>query len=244
MTHAYPNLLPAQSQQRGVEVCKSCLTGNTCIFNKVGSNTGVFSVDTHRQRVFQRGEFLHRQGDRYSDLLHLRVGMLKKFVLNAQGDEFVTGFIFPGEMCGIAQLGDEQAESVVCVEDSVVCELDSPSEPGPIQQQFYRSIIRHVREQGVDDLQQKVWARSSIQARFAAFCLNYSSKMTRLGREPTFLSTPMSRTDLANYLSMSLESLSRVIHSLHENGVVRAELGYIELKQMDTLKVLAAPAML
>ena len=83
-----------------------------------------------------------------------------------------------------------------------------------------------------------------MQARFAAFCVLYAKNLTRLGRQEAFLPMPMSRTDLANYLGMTLESLSRVVNQLHRAEVIKAALDRIEIVDAETLHGLAGRALL
>ena len=80
--------------------------------------------------------------------------------------------------------------------------------------------------------------QSAVQARFAGFCVMLGARLQRLGRSPHYLPTPMSRTDIASYLGMTLESLSRVISKLHAARVIRASRDHIEVLQPETLETL------
>ena len=50
----------------------------------------------------------------------------------------------------------------------------------------------------------------------------------------------MSRTDIASYLGMTLESLSRVISKLSKTRVIRATPDSIEILERDALEALGA----
>ncbi|CAE7148814.1 fnr [Symbiodinium necroappetens] len=64
--------------------------------------------------------------------------------------------------------------------------------------------------------------QTSAEKRFAGYCMQYGIRRAELGLDETVLPMPMSRTDLASYLGMKLESLSRVISRLQSRGLIAA----------------------
>ncbi len=75
--------------------------------------------------------------------------------------------------------------------------------------------------------------------RVAGFLIQLAARMRQLGRSDTTLSTPMSRTDLANHLGITLECLSRVLGRFRTVGLIRASRGEIELLRPAELETLA-----
>ena len=53
----------------------------------------------------------------------------------------------------------------------------------------------------------------------------------------------MARTDIANYLRLAPETVSRVLRRLDEDGIVRVERRDVELLDPDALHRLAAPVL-
>jgi CRP/FNR family transcriptional regulator len=63
--------------------------------------------------------------------------------------------------------------------------------------------------------------------------------MKRQGRSESSLPMPMSRTDLANYLGMTLECLSRVIARFARAGMITATRTQLTQHQPEQLAILA-----
>ena len=189
------------------------------------------------------GAYIYRAGDPAQAQYHLRSGMVKTYVINAEGDEYVTGFYLPGEIFGTVHMDGSYGESAVALETTSVCELQDEAITELAQLGLAPALLKHMAANaGIDTVHQINLKQTSAQARFAGFCVNMAARLERLGRSPLHLPTPMSRTDLASYLGMTLESLSRVVSKLHTAGVVKANRDHIEVLQMETLNTLGLHA--
>lgn len=224
-----------------VSKCRQCLTRGVCIASKLepdGLNDLPYWLT--EGRILNGGDHLYRAGDLAEQQYHVRSGMFKTVVLNAQGDEFITGFHLPGDVLGVVHDRGCHVDSAVALDSGTTCELNTLKLENNPNQAFSSALIIHLSEHARGNLEHQIsLSQSSAQARFAAFCINYADKLKRRDLCSNFLPTPMSRTDLANYLGMTLESLSRVISKLNTSGVIRATRDHIELIQVDTIKTLA-----
>jgi CRP/FNR family transcriptional regulator len=246
MFAAGPTSLVANLELRlGLEVakessgrCQQCPTHDACIAAKLEPNRLEELPNWLTEgATLNAGQHLYRAGDSADQQYHVRSGMFKTVVLNAQGDEFISGFHLPGDVLGVVHDRGCHVDSAVALDSGTACELNTNQLANNPDQGISSALIAHLSERTLGNLEHQIsLSQSSAQARFAAFCVNYSDKLVRLRRCAHFLPTPMSRTDLANYLGMTLESLSRVISKLNASGVIRAARDNIELTQPDTLK--------
>ena len=231
------------AQGKADAICTSCVTAKACAFCQApltqALNTPV------QTRSLQAGCYLYRQGDTSRGHFHVRSGMFKTLVTNAQGHDFVSAFVLPSEVLGGVLDGHCQLESAVALETSVVCEFVVEQMSAQCRSDYSQTLIAQLSTQASRALAHRVMLNQSpVQARFAAFCVLYAKNLTRLGRQEAFLPMPMSRTDLANYLGMTLESLSRVVNQLHRAEVIKAALDRIEIVDAETLHGLAGRALL
>ncbi len=188
-----------------------------------------------------QGTHLYEAGDPVRAQYHVRSGSFKTYAVNAEGDEYVTGFYLPGDVLGHVQQDRRYVESAVALETASVCELTENGVSKCAENGFAGLLIRQHAEQALHQTHHHLNLKlTSAQARFAGFCLLYADRLSHLGRNATFLPTPMSRTDLASYLGMTLESLSRVISKLTQAGVVRATPEHIEILEPEALNELGA----
>jgi len=221
--------------------CSQCQTRNACIAAKVPEDRlDILPRFLRSNDRIEAGTYLCRAGDLADRQYHVRSGMFKSSVLNAQGDEFITAFHLPGDIIGGIHQDGAYVESAIALETSSVCELKLDVLGQAAEPLLVSAVILHMCEKARDALDHRIaLSQSSAQARFAAFCIHYAQKLTRLGRCAVFLPTPMSRTDLANCLGMTLESLSRVISKLNAAGVIQASRDHIDITEPDTLRAFA-----
>ena len=83
----------------------------------------------------------------------------------------------------------------------------------------------------------------SADQRMAAFLVGISRRLAARGFSPNRFQLTMPRTDIANYLRLAPETVSRVLRRLQEEGVLRVERRELELLDRDTLEALAAPVL-
>jgi CRP/FNR family transcriptional regulator len=190
-----------------------------------------------------KGKYLYRAGDPADGQVHLRSGMVKTYAISAEGDEYVTGFHLPGDVLGCAQKEGRHAESAIALELSTACLLSEAAMDQLGQMGGGGLLWQQLAQRDALGVQHQInLTQTTSQARFAGFCTAYAQRLQRLGRRPDYLPTPMSRTDIATYLGMTLASLSRVMSKLQKAGVVRAARDYIEVLQPETMRTLGIHA--
>src|SRR5574343_732361 len=74
--------------------------------------------------VLPKGGVVYARGDAASALYAVRSGAVKTIIVDAQGEEQVTGFYLPGEVVGLEHLGQAQCiTTAVALERSMLCAL-------------------------------------------------------------------------------------------------------------------------
>lgn len=227
--------------------CRQCPTRQVCIAAKLPTaQLAHLPAWLQVSGVYAPGQVLYRAGEAADRQFHVRSGMFKSFVINAQGDEFVTGFHMAGDIIGSVTRAGSYVDSAVAIQTATLCELNvanlqNDSSNGAFT--VLQALVAQMTEQArLSMSHQLALCQTSAQVRFAAFCMNYAQRLAALNRCNTFLPTPMSRTDLANYLGMTLESLSRLISKLNSSGVIAAARDHIEVRQPVHLAKLARQA--
>ncbi len=227
--------------------CKNCQARAACVASKFAVEEFTFPPGMRTSGALCQGTVLYRMGEPAKRLFHVRSGMFKTITLKASGDEFVTGFHLPGEVIGRAGADGCYTESAVALDASTVCRLDLDTflRNQGAHGDFVGAIVQQLGEQSQADLQHRLLlSQTAAGSRFAAFCLNYAQRLSTIGRCKHFLPTPMSRTDMANHLGMTLESLSRVVSKLQARGVILARRDHINIRNFSALQQLAADATL
>jgi CRP/FNR family transcriptional regulator len=188
-----------------------------------------------------KGDYLYREGDAADRCFVVRSGVYETYTQNAVGDEYITGFYYPGELVGMnGQADGRHVDSAVALDTATACRLLIADLPALWTIGAGPGFVRMLAEQQCSDSGLMInLSQSSADARVAGFLVQLAQRMQRLGRSETALPTPMSRTDLANHLGMTLECLSRVLGRFKKTGLIRTPPNEIELLKPPELETLA-----
>jgi CRP/FNR family transcriptional regulator, anaerobic regulatory protein len=189
------------------------------------------------------GQALFHEGDPASRVFTLTRGTLKLYKLLTDGRRQVTGFLHPGDFLGIT-VDDEHAFSAEALEDSQLCSFprtrfdDFVDDHSAMERQLYRMAAH---ELAAAQQQLVLLGRKTATERLATFLLQLAQ---RAGRSPSSVAAvirlPMSRSDIADYLGLTKETVSRVISALKRDRVIRLQsLNIVEIVHRDALEQLA-----
>jgi len=197
-----------------------------------------------RRRRVARDDFLYRMGDPFKNLYAIRLGHFKTYQINASGDQQITGFQMAGELLGMDAISTDRHHcDAVALEDSEVCEIPFTrleelfGTIPTLLHHFHRMMSQEItREQSV----MLLLGNMRAEQRFAAFLINLSSRYATRGYSSTQFQLRMSREEIGNYLSLTIESISRLLSRFKKNGWIRVNNRDIELIDLPTLKTVAA----
>ncbi|MBU8975802.1 MULTISPECIES: fumarate/nitrate reduction transcriptional regulator Fnr [unclassified Lysobacter] len=196
-----------------------------------------------RRRAIGRGERLFRIGDPLASVYVARDGAFKTVSVTEDGEEQVLGFHLPGELIGLDALGGgaHRCEAIALGEANV-CEVpfDQLTEiaaqlPG-LQQQLLR-VIGHSLNRDHDHMGMLV--RRQANERIALFLHGLTERFRQIGQSPTAFKLPMSREDVARYLGLALETVSRGFTRLQEDEVILVHGRRVEILDVEELTRLA-----
>lgn len=181
-----------------------------------------------RARVpLDRGEALFRAGDVFSSLYVIRSGSVRTARLGDEGDEQVIGFHLPGELVGLEGIGDEAHHcDAVALERTSVCavhfaQLEQVAARLPsLQQQLHRIMSREITQ---DHEHLMALGRRTARERVALFLHSLSERLKHAGYDGGDFRLTMSRDDIASYLGLALETVSRLLTKLSDEGVIAVD---------------------
>jgi CRP/FNR family transcriptional regulator len=177
-----------------------------------------------RRRPMERGERLFRFGDALSAVYVARDGAFKTVSLSESGDEQVIGFHLAGELIGLDALGTGLHRSeAVALTPANVCEVpfdelaNVAAHVPSLQQQLMRIIGQSV---GRDHDHMEMLVKRQANERIALFLHGLGERLLRIGQSGTQIKLPMSREDIASFLGLALETVSRGFTRLQDDGVI------------------------
>lgn len=196
-----------------------------------------------RGRPLQKSEFIYRGQDGFSSVYAVRSGTIKTFTLSAEGVEQVTGFYFPGEVFGMDGIeNNHYTNSAIALETSSICEIPFTLMEGlslqipSLQRRFFQLMSKEIiNEQQLAAL----LSSNSAEERIAAFLLSISSRNHSRQLSATNFNLSMSRTELASFLGLTLETTSRIFSRLQKLEILAVEKKNVVITDIQELRRIA-----
>jgi CRP/FNR family transcriptional regulator len=166
------------------------------------------------------GRGLFDEGDPAEALFTLTEGVVKLFKLLPDGRRQITGFLLPGDLLGLAFLRS-YAYGAEAVTDSLLCRF--PRERFMALLERHPALEKELLSRASSELaaaqeQMLLLGRKSARERVASFLLGLARRHPGAGATPVPL--PMSRYDIADYLGLTIETVSRELQAAKASGLI------------------------
>lgn len=193
-----------------------------------------------RPRILRRGERLFSAGAEGDCLYLVNSGSFKAHVDSDGGDEQITGFHFTNELLGFdAMESGRHTYSVEALETSSVCRipLEALQQMARGDLELQRMVMKKIsRQLGNEHNTIFMLGRMTAEQRLAQFFLKLSGVMQESGRLADQIDLSMPRHDIANYLGLALETVSRLLHRFQNSGLLKVTHRNVRLLNMAGLQ--------
>lgn len=181
-----------------------------------GGDKGRFPVAQH---TVARGQTLFESGEPFVGLYVLRSGAFKNVAQLPGQEEQVVDFRMPGDILGMAAMAEQRHPfSAKALENSQVCCLSLESVRGmELHQDLFCAMSVHMRR--------VQWASvllrtQNAEQRIIHFLLDIARATQASAEGEVDMRLPMSRKDIANYLGIAVETVSRGLHRLQSDKLL------------------------
>ncbi|CAG7856027.1 Anaerobic regulatory protein [biofilm metagenome] len=228
--------------------CLHCRLSELCLPNGLNKDeVQQLTAIVKSKRPIKLDEYLYRQGDKCESFYVARSGSFRSFISNSDGSEQTISFYLPGELMGLDSLQNGRFHcSVVAMETATVCELPLAKLNGiyakipAVQAQMTRIIGKEI----ISDHDKIVLlGNRSASEKIATFLLMLSQRYHALGYSGTKFNLSMRRYDIANFLGLTIETVSRQLANLSKQGIITVDQRGIQINQMDALKAIVEPCL-
>ena len=203
--------------------CRACeIRGLTFCAGLDASEVATLSSISRRMH-FAKRHIIFQEGDTADVVYNVTKGAVRLFKLTPDGRRQVTGFLLPGDFLG---LGSRQgyaygAEAITEVE---LCRFER--DKLEILFESHRGLERRLFEIANDELavaqdQMLLLGRKTAKERMASFLLKLSEREELRGGRDRAVYLPMVQEDIADYLGLTIETVSRTISQLKRDGLIR-----------------------
>lgn len=222
--------------------CASCVARHLAMCAGLETDELSHLAEYVSRRKLAAGQTLFRETDPAGDVFTVTSGLFKQYKLLADGRCQVTGFYFSGDLIGLPDSADYPvtAEALTA---ATVCAFPRARIVELVDR--YPSLAKAVilKLQGeITTAQGQMLSlgRLTAEERIAVFLLTLMDKVPDCVNGDGSLRLNMRRADIADYLGLTVETVSRSFTKLRNAGVIGAERGgAVEILSRDGLEDIA-----
>ena len=185
---------------------------------QVGSHLMAVSSLQHKAP----GETLFAEGDETDSVYEMVRGMVRLYKLLPDGRRQITGFLSAGQFLGLAPEGvcvftaEAITEVTVCRYKRTAFERLIDEVPGFARRLL--AVTSHELHAAQD--QMLLLGRKSATEKVASFLLLIADRHVNDKGEDGAVEVPMTRGDIADYLGLTIETVSRTLTKLKNDGLI------------------------
>lgn len=182
------------------------------------------------------------QDELTTSFCNLLEGVMRLYKLLPDGRRQILAFALPGDFVGLAA-SPRHGFSADAIGPVTVCRFSRTS--------FARftenrpPLLRRINEFAVRELSQAqdqmvLLGRRSAEEKVAIFLIGWRDRLAQPGAPTKTVPLPMSRQDIADFLGLTIETVSRTLTKLERDGVIEIMPGSVCLLDPARAEALAA----
>ena len=224
------------------EVCTTCGSRVAGLCKPLDA-ASLDEVSNESERVsLPARSVVFREGDNANKVFSLITGIAKLTRLLPDGKQQVVGFRFAGDVLGYTTRREYSFDAELLT-GATLCRVERPKLDKllgryPVMER--RLLDLCVQELTATQEQLVTVGRRPAEARVAAFLMSLLEARRRRGKVERVLDMPMTRADIADFLGLTLETVSRSFTAFRKRGWLREpEHQKVELLDIQAIGALA-----
>ena len=175
------------------------------------------------EKDFEDKKTIFLQQEQSRNLYNITKGNVKIYRLLADGRIQIVGFLYPGDFFG-SYKKEKYNYSAESIGDLRVCVFEQQSLDDYLEENMsLAKELLHMTSHELTLAQDRMMVLGKMNAseRVAKFILNISEQRLRIGWQNNPISIPMTRQDIADYLGLTLETISREFTKLKAANTIK-----------------------
>jgi len=183
-----------------------------------------------RHAHFGSGETVFAQEEIATSFYNVLDGVLRLYKLLPDGRRQIVGFALPGDFLGMAASA-RHGYSADAIGPVTVCRFSKSAFARFIENRPH--LLRRINESTVRELSHAqqhmvLLGRRSAEERVASFLIGWRDRLAAFRGPSRTIPLPMSRLDIADFLGLTIETVSRTFTKLERDGVIEIAPGCVE----------------
>ncbi|WP_342363989.1 helix-turn-helix domain-containing protein [Terrarubrum flagellatum] len=191
---------------------------------------------------FAAKETLFVQGEAADAVYSLTSGVARLYKIMPDGRRQIVGFGLPGDFLGLA-MRDRYGFSVDAVTEVSACRFARGAYSNFVDD--HPTLLRRLHEFATHELtlaqdQMLLLGRRNAEEKLASFLISMRERWAKLGEPSITVELPMSRQDIADFLGLTIETVSRTFTKLAKRKIIAVVPGGVRLVNLAHLETIAA----
>jgi CRP/FNR family transcriptional regulator len=191
-----------------------------------------------RRAQFMSHETVFAQEELTTSFYNLLEGVMRLYRLLPDGRRQIVGFALPGDFLGIA-ISARNSFSADAVGPVAVCRFSRTSFVRFIENKPH--LLRRINELVIRELGQAqdhvvLLGRRLAEEKVASFLIGWRDRLAQLGDAANTVPLPMGRQDIADFLGLTIETVSRTFTKLERDGVIEIVPGGVRLLDLERVE--------
>ena len=222
--------------------CSACTVRSLSICGALDQSDLAEFERIARHVQFAPNEALFTAGQIARSVHSLTSGVARLYKLLPDGRRQVIGFALPGDFLGIAP-SDRYSFSADAIDSVTACRLSREAFTHFIEQrpQFLLRINEFAaRELMLAQEQMLLLGRRTAEEKVAAFLVGWRERLAHVGDQRQTIALSMSRQDIADYLGLTIETVSRTLTRFEREKMLIIVSGGVRLLDSTRAAAMAA----
>jgi CRP/FNR family transcriptional regulator len=192
---------------------------------------------------YQRGEVLFHDGDLSDRVFGVCRGLIKTYSEAGGGRKQILNIVAPGHFLGLESINNDyypfSAQTVtnsdICIvrKDDLLASLQHNSDIAVEIMKALASELEYARDQV------KILGFKGARRRVASFLLLFPCFLNAEVQEGVAMRIPLTRQEIAEFLGLTIETVSRVLGQFHSDKIININCTKVELIDIQQLRLLS-----
>lgn len=187
------------------------------------------------ETVFPAKETLFTQGQPAHSVYNITAGVVRLYKLLPDGRRQIVGFALPGDFLGLA-MRDSFGFSADAIDTVTACAFSRSAYSALVEEKPH--LLRRLHQFATHELtlaqeQMMLLGRRTAEEKLICFLLAMQERWAKLRKSSVTVPLPMSRQDIADFLGLTIETVSRTFTKLTKDKTILIVPDGVRLMNLD-----------
>ena len=216
--------------------CDTCFYRSFLFDNLEKKEFALLSL-ARNEIYYKKGEIIVREGEKISDFLYLKEGLLKVYKTAGIRKEQIVGVAKPLDFVGLLSVFSKTnyQYSISTLEDSSVCTipLDLVKQMVHSNGEFANTLLEKMSKMNDHILNTRLTINlKNLRGRTAYIILMFSKEIYKNNK----FELPVSRKEIGELIDMRTENVIRILSELRNDGIIKIEGKGMEIVDIERLE--------